>query len=177
MPIVGVAGGPCGTNNSCEPGLWCSTVSAPFTCMPLAQAGGPCEPVNGCAAGLICVPGDNGTPSTCMTDARKGEACQAIYQCGGFFSTLVCDETAHKCVDAPKSGPCAGLGVCDFTTSYCDGTQATPTCTPIKALGAACNTTGAGAECGTLSNMKCQATVSGGTTGTCVSTIAVVCTP
>ena len=181
---AGATGAPCGTNHSCQGGLSCSTSATPPTCTPLGQAGAPCDgaAASGCAAGLICVPSDDAATYSCLTDARKGEACQALYQCGGFFSTLVCDETAHACVDAPATGPCAGTGlglhVCDFRTSYCDLSQSTPTCMPFKPSGASCDPTGAaGSECGTSSDTLCQATVAGGTTGTCVTTPPTACTP
>lgn len=180
----GATGAPCGTNNACRDGLWCSRAATPATCMPLGQAGASCDGnlLAGCAAGLICVPSDDGATSSCLTDARKGEPCQALYQCGGFFSTLVCDETAHACVDAPAAGPCAGTGlglhVCDFRTSYCDLSQPTPTCMPFKASGASCDPTGAsGSECGTSSGTLCQTTAAGGTSGTCVTTPPAACTP
>jgi hypothetical protein len=152
----GAANQACGTNHRCQPGLYCTTSSGTPTCVPLGQAGQPCEfsGVGGCAPGLICAFDDQGQSATCMAPAAKGQPCQVRAQCGApLFSSIVCDEVQHVCVDAPTSGPCVGTGFtsCNFLSAYCDLSQPTPTCKPYAAIGASCMTDH---ECG-VSGARC----------------------
>jgi hypothetical protein len=171
-PIApGAAGQPCGTNNQCTAGLFCSLDGI---CSTPAPAGQTCTGArNGfpCAGGLACVPSDSGTTLTCLPIAAEGEACTASAQCGGSLTSLACDPTAHVCVKLPASGPCLGTGffACDMLTSFCDRTAATPTCKPFAGLGETCSTNNIG-QCGTpLVSPGPNCVSSGATTGICTA--------
>lgn len=171
------AGGPnqpCGTNSACQPGLTCFQSGQGSICTAPGQAGQLCQGF--CADGLICVPGDNTFAATCVAPAGKGESCQVREQCGGLLSSLICDETVHRCVDRPSSGPCPTPGSfgggCNSLTSFCDTSLSTPTCQPF---GTTCNDRGEG--CGF--NAVCQTSASqsaGSLAGTCV-TEGMACVP
>lgn len=168
----------CGTNLRCQSGLYCLQSGPSSICTTLPQAGQPC-PHGFCAEGLICTYGNDYLSTTCLAPAAKGEPCQARLQCGGMYSSLICDDTVHLCVDRPTSGSCPfGFAGCNIFSSYCDTTHATPTCLPY---GATCNTASEGCALG----MTCEATSSAqpiqSQGGTCVAEgmalASLACTP
>ena len=168
----GAAGQPCGTNNRCTPGFFCSSTG---TCMAPAHAGEACTGArNGfsCAEGLLCIASGDGTSSTCVAVAAKGDTCTTGAECGGSLTSLGCDPASHVCVDLPSSGPCLGTGIfsCNLLSSFCDTTMATPTCQPFVGLGASCSTSNLG-QCGTIlvsPGPTCPSTT-GTTSGICTA--------
>jgi hypothetical protein len=153
----GAADEACGTNDTCQTGLYCDIGGA---CHPIGAEGQSCWAEWGCAAGLTCTPNDGRSipiseEGICRKIAAKGEPCQAVNQCGGILlSAIHCDMTSQVCVDNTSDGPCfstdpsdIGRNGCDPFTSYCDGSTSTLTCRPYAlAIGDPCN--GNNPECG-----------------------------
>lgn len=150
-PVAGGESEPCGTNLSCSAGLYCKyNNNGPSTCARFVQMNDACDN-DRCAEGLLCAGADDGSSTPhCLPPAGKGEPCQGSEQCGAVVSTLVCDPTTQKCVDAPTTGPCFGARlICNPLTSYCNVVgPASYMCTPYQALGSSC--TPSGDPCGLL---------------------------
>jgi hypothetical protein len=172
----GAVNQPCGTLDRCQAGLMCSLdASGAPVCKAYAKAGEACQPL-GCVDGLLCASTIDRTSGTCVTPAAKGDPCELPGQCGGELTSIFCDLTQHRCVDALTSGPCsagrAAVSECNFLTSFCDSSAANPVCTPIVAIGAPCH---AGSiECG-FTGATCMASAPGASTGTCM--IETSCNP
>jgi hypothetical protein len=143
-------GGACWNPANCAAGLDCVTDDMGNGLCHSRQAigeGGTCfsyDPL--CAPGLRCIDGVNS--GKCLTVKGKGDPCQSAAECGHPQTRLVCDATAHRCVDEPTSGPCPSpslppAGGCDARVSYCRSSDLT--CQPFLDVGAACT---AGIECG-----------------------------
>jgi hypothetical protein len=149
------AGGSCGSDSHCQAGLICdSETSWPGVCAarPARIAEGqPCklEDNASCADGLVCIHSADLQTAACEKPKAKGESCSKLLECGGYYSLYICDMTAKKCVDRPKSGPCPIAQYadgCDLLDAYCDTTdEQNPVCRTHKALGAACTDSD---ECG-----------------------------
>jgi len=178
---AGAAGQPCGTNPTCQSGLYCgeSENGSSYSCQPMGASGAACIPSfgsggNSCGTGLICVPSSDLSSATCMAPATLGQPCTTLYQCGGSESTLICG-SSKTCVALPSSGPCI-QGNCNMIYAYCDTTASPPTCTPYTAVGGSC-APGSQETCNSFAGDQCEVVTDGGTTGTCVGQPAVVCTP
>jgi hypothetical protein len=175
----GTAGEPCGTNNRCEADLLCGLSG---TCVPSAREGEPCNPGFNpyvvCAGGLVCISDDSGNNPTCMKPAARGESCQVKAQCGGMFSSLICDETRHKCVDWATGGPCnPDYSGCPLT-AFCDTTASPPTCKPDPPLGSACKEDNSNTlPCGAALHRFCVYAEPTDQMGTCQSLLPPTCTP
>jgi len=159
----GAAGQPCGTSGRCQTGLVC----AAGTCVALAQAGAPCaggNPFQACAAGLVCA-----TSQTCMAPAMKGETCQDRLQCGGMFSSIICDDTSQTCVDWAAGGPCSGDG-CPYT-AFCDKTSFI--CKPDLPAGSSCRMNLDQCALGSF----CASTDLSASTGVCTFSPFPICAP
>jgi hypothetical protein len=92
-----------------------------------------------CAPGLSCL-FDVNQPAVCFTPKKKGESCELAFECAYTDDNpLYCSSIDHVCVEPATSGPCPV--VTDFfatgcaKTAYCDASH---TCQPRAALGAAC---------------------------------------
>ena len=146
-----------------------ATTGATPTCQAPPKVGERCSGL--CDGALFCVPSDEaGGDPICMAPASRGQACDRRYQCGGYFGLLACDETTHKCVDLPSSGPCLGgdSDGCNPLTSYCDSTTSQPTCKPWKPMGAACSLDELPSGCGGFSGaFTCEPDAANPSTGTC----------
>jgi hypothetical protein len=176
----GAKGEACGTNQSCQVGLACSSSGS---CGTGPTEGQPCDGLT-CAQGLICAVENSFTwQGICSKALERGQSCQVPGQCGGqFFSELTCDPSQQICVDAYLGGPCVppiagfsfesflgmsgemiqwGVG-CDTLTSYCDESNAV--CTSYLTSGAACDPYSS--HCGL--SAYCKPDDAQGTTGTCV---------
>ena len=152
----GSTGQPCGTNQTCLSGLFCSDTGNPGTCEPLPTEGQACS-LLACAQGLVCAMTNAFTwAGFCSKPLAKGDPCQTPGQCGGMIaSENTCDPNLRVCVDATIGGPCVppigsadfevyvggsksirfGVG-CNQLTSYCD--DATATCAAYAAFGDPC---------------------------------------
>jgi hypothetical protein len=162
---AGAAGAPCGTNSSCQPGLYCTAENVCATPLPLGDACNGVVPGGPCAEGLRC------TGTMCAAVAKKGEACDATVVCGGGLTSLGCDPTSNVCVDLPASGPCIGTGIfsCDPLHAFCDPSGAIPTCTPFASIGQSCDPAITG-QCGTVlisPSLYCMS--SSASAGTCAT--------
>jgi hypothetical protein len=166
----GASGEPCGTNLRCQTDLTCVS---PNTCAPLPQAGASCDrngnPFTFCEYGLVCAHSADMLTTMCMQPATKGASCQAPDQCGARFTSSICDDTQHRCVDWAAGGPCSAG--CPYT-AYCDSSSST--CKPDLPPGSACGT--GGVECGML-GFECRSADQASLIGTCTSMAPPTCVP
>lgn len=172
----GTTGNACGTGGTCASGLSCDFTQVPPVCEPSLAAGQACSSTVSCADGLLCVPDDSGSGSTCLAPVTLGEPCQALYQCGGEVSSMVCDPASMTCVPRPQTGPCAGGILCDILTSHCDlSAPGGATCEPYGTAGEPC--VPMSDACGITGALTCALPSSVATTGTCSAPPGSICTP
>jgi hypothetical protein len=112
----------------CAGNLFCvnDVCTAPF------GEGEKCSDPYSCDTTLYCSRGTG----TCQKKRAPGDACTS--DCGGEFSSLRCNDETKRCEFLPTEGPCLRGSGCNFDSTYCDKTGASPTCQPYKALGAEC---------------------------------------
>jgi hypothetical protein len=180
------ASGLCNQSDGVHPLLYSSSFGC-GTCEDAVAAGGACSSTTTCMQGYRCTNGTCQTRLVAGAACTTGNDCQSAFcvnnlcvnvtvvaaggTCGQDYQTcgngLRCDGTTMKCVAVtitPAGAPCADPGatcVC-AAGSYSGGY--TDLCTPFLAVGAPC----------TIDNSYqcyygCEATVDGGTTGTCAA--------
>jgi hypothetical protein len=139
----GVEGEHCSVTGSCASGFTCvRPLNRPANegyCRQMVGAGETCSAMTPCEPDYVCL-------GTCQPPLKEGDACSDM--CGWDLSDLVCGKTTKQCLYLPKSGPCLDGTHCNDFYAYCDKTQATPTCMPLKKEGDECLTT---TECTGLS--------------------------
>jgi hypothetical protein len=149
-------GSRCDVHRQCAEGYVCrdsgESGQAVPTCFKRAVAavGEACDiytPAS-CSPGLVCVLNTNG--ANCQAPKKLGESCTDLYDCGGVYSTLMCDSATSKCVQRPHEGACPKQGDaslpmgCDVLSSFCDQDHG-QVCAAFRAEGDAC---AADLECG-----------------------------
>lgn len=159
----------CREGGTCDAGLWCSyEPGSRSRCLPLATKDEPCDVGRGsCAEGLTCVPDleewdmeqSEAPPMSCLPEKGEGDECSTIFECGGIFSSLYCDDdeesdTYQRCITRhgpgqacvilirpqidEDTGEVVGVSSCDPMTSYCDFDEDNPTCQPLRRIGDSC---------------------------------------
>lgn len=157
---AGTLGEQCGSLTPCNPGLACVQSSPTiFRCEEAPGIGGPCSIRGGdpCGTGFVCAVGTNVALGpqfgTCVPARGLGETCVTPFECGGFFSNLICN--GGICVNRPTTGPCFFFGpfdVCDPAFAFCDGTVSPPQCRPRTAGTVGCFSD---LDCGAASGRRC----------------------
>jgi hypothetical protein len=168
----GAANQPCGSDDSCQAGLYCETPDGggAGTCRARKAAGAACTGlgvVGGeCAIGLACA-GAFGA-GTCTAIATLDQPCSPAAQVSACALGLYCDAASSACKAQPTTGQaCSATGPNTCVGSWCNG----GTCAAYLPTGASCNLIDG--SCGFFAT--CQ-TTGAGTTGTCQAFSAQVCT-
>lgn len=124
------AGNPCGYNEPCPSGFFCT--SRDF-CEPQKPQGASCSGGSSseeCADGLYC-------ESTCKPKGSVGDACASYRPCK---SELHCDSSTSKCVaDAALGQPCSTSSNECEPTLFCDTSASPAVCAAKRGTGGACS--------------------------------------
>lgn len=148
-PYVGQlsAGQSCYRYEDCSPSTYCDLPSSgcPGTCQPRVATGHDCTGHYGaCSIPDVCTYSSGTQLYTCRPYVADGQSCGGPSGLGYCLSDSWCaGETTTApgiCERMPKSGPCAGAGICS-STSYCHDPGGQKICLAKAAVGGSCTET------------------------------------
>ncbi len=134
-------GGNCFSGNDCSPGSFCdkSNNQCPGKCTAKVAINGDCSAGQSCVVGSSCIFNSAGSAAKCVSNVGANQPCgSSVADCQGGLSCQGASGS-RTCQAPPTSGSCK-FGTCapGFACPGAGIMGGQGTCTPAKAVGAAC---------------------------------------